>query len=735
MMSPSIESKRSTPFPERKTCHPGIRKRPRYLISWEESFRRLPNHLITNEREPISSSTRTTNKPNNRFGLADLFGQNRWASSTSTKPSRTCGGGGGIHSSDNKPSKFFTLRIEHRRGGALAKHVGEERILLFRSDQAGAIAKIIFSSTLVGYDESHGDTTTTTQKRRRQFAKAAANAKIHVLFVKDAYRGFHLGGLLFMLCTKILQERYYNEIYPTLSIHCVLDAEEDVRRHGKLVHFYEHLGLRKRKRAKATFINNNDGETYCRIPMNIDLLASSSSSSSHDDSDITGNYSSFLPALFVSAMGKTAKVDNQNIGSWVIVECQDGTMELRTNDGRSLQQDGQGRCKLVPMQNHSTKLGNFQLLRVSDKLDKVLWNKDDDEYSTTTIQQQQQKDQNIIGKEKELWMLRSRLQGTFLGLTSDNENNNNLILSSEASFWQVDENFCLVHTTDSPARRQHYRRMWKTQSVAYVSKMRKKYLPLKLCTMTIKKALDLTQRLLANPFSMSIGDRACNSSRSPSVRTLLFHTAELARKEGHPDWVQFVALIHGLAGALRCLESDNSDFNSGDQDTETFDFDWTIPVDARIMGCKASHKSIFQEFRHLNPDKDDPRYNTTNGVYKKNVGLENVLLSWTSNEYMYHMLKRNNVMLPMEAYAILRLFPLVDWHKWDSHGWLANEDDQEVKPFVADVYELFQRSRDAMMSNKSRTSKEMSENECTELWTNHYSLIANKYGAGGILDW
>jgi len=226
----------------------------------------------------------------------------------------------------------------------------------------------------------------------------------------------------------------------------------------------------------------------------------------------------------------------------------------------------------------------------------------------------------------------------------------------------------------------------------------------------------------------------CHDTRPPSVRTLLFHTAELARKEGHPDWVQFVALIHGLASVLTCLRSNSSNpSNVASKDDGNSDFDWTIPVDARVMECKASENSIFQEFCTLNPDQDDPRYNTTNGLYNEHIGLEDFLLSWTSNEYMYHMLKHNNVRLPTEAYAILRLLPVVDWHKWGNHESLSNEGDEEVKPFVADVYELFKRSRDAAIC--SRSSTEMSESECRELLTNHYSLIANKYGAGGILEW
>ena len=63
----------------------------------------------------------------------------------------------------------------------------------------------------------------------------------------------------------------------------------------------------------------------------------------------------------------------------------------------------------------------------------------------------------------------------------------------------------------------------------------------------------------------------------------------------------------------------------------------------------------------------------------------------------------------------------------------GNEADEEVKPFVADFYDLFERSRDAVMNSSG--GEEMSETECRELWANHYSLIANKYGAGGILEW
>jgi len=707
----------------------------------------------------------------------------------------------------------------------MAKHDGEERVLLFRSDKAGAIAKVIFSSSPVpDQSDDNGDGNGDSSKNntvlhcqpqypdeRQQITTIAANATIHVLFVKDAYRGFNLGGLLFVLCTTCLRERYCcnsNKIHSDFdfnkrsapaairmsasasasSIRCRLDAEEDIRRHGKLVYFYEHLGLRKRKIAKATFIHNNDGETYRRIPMKMDLLVSPSpwkikekpqkrqqhldcncndENNSHVD-DVAVAYSSFLPALLVTASGECARVENGSIDSWLMVECQDGNIELRTTDGRMLRPNGdngtgKGRCKLVVPTNMQCSsspcpTGGFQLLRVSDVLGKVFCDKEEERSCT--------RDYKLLANENEneLWMLRHTAScgtetATFLGMTADHD----LVVSPEASFWQADENFCLTHTTsDSPACRQHHRHMWKRQSVAYVSEMQKKHSAFALSTITIEDALlTLAKHLPANPFSTfstSIAGGRTKieaSSLRPSVRTLLFHTAELARKEGHPDWVQFVALVHGLAGVLTCLGSISSSSASGSmsvpslvepplgddgkKEDDNVDFDWTIYVDARVMGCKASKHSTFAEFRHLNPDRGDARYNTKNGLYNEHVGLEHVLLSWTSCDYMYDMLKHNHVLLPKEAYAILKLFPLVDWHTRGKHISLSNEIDEERKPFVADFYEMFQRSRDTMMmmTNNDSNSKEsmMSDEECQELWTNHYSLIANKYGAGGILEW
>ena len=44
--------------------------------------------------------------------------------------------------------------------------------------------------------------------------------------------------------------------------------------------------------------------------------------------------------------------------------------------------------------------------------------------------------------------------------------------------------------------------------------------------------------------------------------------------------------------------------------------------------------TILQYFKE-NPDNNTPKYNTKNGVYSEGCGLDNVLMSWGHDDYMY----------------------------------------------------------------------------------------------------
>ena len=161
---------------------------------------------------------------------------------------------------NNGGNQFYTFRMEHREGGLMAKFRGEERILLFRSDRAGAVAKIIYSSEVPDDEVNYnlGGSVPILQQEGTQHLQPqhlTVHAKIHVLDVKSQYRGRDLGGLLFSEAVTSLKSHYCydddesDDVGPVKSeemkkkrvydVECSLDAEEDITRHGKLVKFYE----------------------------------------------------------------------------------------------------------------------------------------------------------------------------------------------------------------------------------------------------------------------------------------------------------------------------------------------------------------------------------------------------------------------------------------------------------------------------------------------------------------
>ena len=104
----------------------------------------------------------------------------------------------------------------------------------------------------------------------------------------------------------------------------------------------------------------------------------------------------------------------------------------------------------------------------------------------------------------------------------------------------------------------------------------------------------------------------------------LLQTAEAMRRDGKPDWMQVTGLIHDL-GKLLCF------FGADGQ--------WDVVGDTFVVGCKFSDKIIYPDTFKENPDINDPKLQTENGIYEAGCGLDNVLLSWGHDEYLYHVVK------------------------------------------------------------------------------------------------
>jgi ribosomal protein S18 acetylase RimI-like enzyme len=462
-----------------------------------------------------------------RFGLVDLFGSRK----RSHLKSQEQGESSACHRTNTRTDNedFFTFRMEHREGGAMAQHYGEERILIFRSDRPGAIAKIIYSSSPADEDsEDEANSGGTTDIDNERELDMMAQAKVHVLSVKEDYRGYDLGGLLFSEAMASLRHRYCDDRRESRgiphrshmsSVRCQLDAEEDIRRHNKLIGFYEQLGCSVKPKAKIIYLNNNDGNTYRKISMQISLRARQEGERPEKRKEavsmsLLDRKQGLLPVVLLEAPGKRVGVSSSPSRSnpaagrvdWLVVETGEGLLEFHTTKGAILFVKPDGKCYTAfeddeTSCSHEENCSKFLLLRVSDARQRVLQGEEDSDVDSTSVE----------ARQKELWMVQST-HGSFLTFDPISHS---LTGSLQPTFWQADgRTLSLTCTCDTPPRRQHYRRMWAKQTVIYVNTMWERYLGFNLDHMSLKKALDLAHTLPANPFSMEPG------VSTPSLRTL-----------------------------------------------------------------------------------------------------------------------------------------------------------------------------------------------------------------------
>ena len=154
----------------------------------------------------------------------------------------------------------------------------------------------------------------------------------------------------------------------------------------------------------------------------------------------------------------------------------------------------------------------------------------------------------------------------------------------------------------------------------------------------------------------------------------LFQSAEAMRLDGRPDWMQVTALLHDL-GKIMYLWGDNS-IGTG------MEKQYAIVGDTFVVGCALPATLVFPEFNELNPDMQDPRYNTDLGMYEEGCGLDNLTLTWGHDEYMYRVLQNMGAAckLPKEALWMVRYHSFYSWHTHDAYKqFLAPEDAAKLE--------------------------------------------------------
>ena len=216
--------------------------------------------------------------------------------------------------------------------------------------------------------------------------------------------------------------------------------------------------------------------------------------------------------------------------------------------------------------------------------------------------------------------------------------------------------------------REFYRLNHRGQTLDFVREKRADFLQLNRREMGVWEAAEFLNTLIDDS----------DPDTDLSQLDHLLQTSEQIRKDGHPRWFILAGLMHDL-GKVLCLFGEPQ---------------WAVVGDTFPVGCAYSDKIVFPEYFDNNPDKQNGDLQTPLGIYEEGCGLDNVLLSWGHDEYIYHVTKDY---LPIEAQYMLRYHSFYPWHREKEYTHLTNEQDREMLSWVLEFnrYDLYTKSHEA----------------------------------------
>jgi len=281
---------------------------------------------------------------------------------------------------------------------------------------------------------------------------------------------------------------------------------------------------------------------------------------------------------------------------------------------------------------------------------------------------------------------------------------------------KADECFRVYTVSDSPARVvEHYHDMRRFQTVDFYNKMEIKY---DFTDGKFRRKMTIMEAFqeLENYVDASDPDLDL-----PNLLHLL-QTAEGIRRAGHPDWLQLTGLLHDM-GKIMFLWGTGEDGQDGYNPTGK---QWALGGDTFVVGCEIPEDVVvFPEFNKLNPDMNDSRYNTKNGMYEEHCGLDNLKFAWGHDEYMYRMLVANDCKIPRAGLDMIRYHSAYPMHDKGAYKHLLRPEDEERLEWIRlfNKFDLYTKDE----NNDLRTSID----ELLDYYTN----LLDKYGLGGKLKW
>jgi len=213
-----------------------------------------------------------------------------------------------------------------------------------------------------------------------------------------------------------------------------------------------------------------------------------------------------------------------------------------------------------------------------------------------------------------------------------------------------------------------YREQHEKQTVSYNLKARNDFKSKVRAEMSIWDAMERLNTLIDES----------DPDTSLSQIEYLLQSAEAIRRDGKPRWFQLTGLIHDLGKLLFFFGAEGQ---------------WDVVGDTFPVGCAFDKANIYPDTFTNNPDSKDPIYSTKNGIYSPGCGMDNVMLSWGHDEYLYHVVKDQST-LPDEALAMIRYHSFYPWHTGGAYTQFMDEKDEKMLKAVKafNPYDLYSKS-------------------------------------------
>ncbi len=207
----------------------------------------------------------------------------------------------------------------------------------------------------------------------------------------------------------------------------------------------------------------------------------------------------------------------------------------------------------------------------------------------------------------------------------------------------------LVNESFQSSKEAFYQRHHRTQTLAKATELRDKY------KARIVGSATMWERFIS---LRTINDESDSDLEGMTQLGHALQTANAIVADGQSeDWI-ILGLIHDL-GKIIQSEGEKPEFVVGD----------VYPV-----GCRFGQSIVYYDFLQENPDWNHPVYSTLYGIYEPGCGLENVVMSFGHDEYMYQIIKD---VMPYEVAWTIR------HHSFQSvagdYTHLMNAQDKELR--------------------------------------------------------